>query len=605
MDKTHATKYPMDIPHVTAVELPLNVKNTARAISMLGGKDRIRMAINSQYRPSPIQVSSHSVDERNLELRLRKDPFHHPVQATVNRREKVLVKVSVPKSSLPPDYYQDPSKYTIRELIERNKSMHGDPHIVEPISIVNKNYNFRGMADFQMSTKNNETAQSFNRDVLNSEKFDNTRDFYMNKLSVKDEYKNPDIYQNKDHQLIPPPHFSGVRFPFDYKYKKSPFTVAMRDAQGDVKVVMKSDSKKLFTNTVDYHKGTIPSRALPEIVAKYNWLVSTDLTLEYADKKLFECVQCLHKLFDIKPIWLRKSLIDVVPERLKSAVKEALPYVSYCYKNGPWRFCNVRLGVDPTSDKSYWMFQSEYFRLRGLGTKLLPDDESRKVTPHTIAKVHPESDIQVSEQLLFTGAKLPATINYQIGDILDHDIQRVIEEAQTKGRFFRDSPDPQDGWICKQMMDTIRGLVRYKLRRLQREEPIEASQIAKIIETDYTLKDDNKGAGQNNGSGSNGNEDEDDDDDEEILPAPEEDDEEDEDEEDDDNDDAPNGDGTVNDADDAEGDEEPAAAVHFDESVPTVSEDYVMNRVKQVDEKTAAKLLALVGLIKQDALNQG
>ncbi|KAM9889311.1 hypothetical protein OXX69_012878, partial [Metschnikowia pulcherrima] len=81
MDKAHAARYPLDIPHVTAVELPLNVRNTDRAIGMLGGKERIRMAINSQYRPSPIQVSSHAVDDRNLELRLRNDPFHHPVPA--------------------------------------------------------------------------------------------------------------------------------------------------------------------------------------------------------------------------------------------------------------------------------------------------------------------------------------------------------------------------------------------------------------------------------------------------------------------------------------------------------------------------------------------
>ncbi|OBA23765.1 hypothetical protein METBIDRAFT_9994 [Metschnikowia bicuspidata var. bicuspidata NRRL YB-4993] len=582
MDHEYATKYPMDIPHVTAVELPLNVKNPSRAISMLGGKERIRMATNAQYRPLPIQVSSHSVDERNLELRLRKDPFHHPVQATVNRREKVLVKVSVPKLALPADYHANPGKYLIRELLRRNKEQGGPEHRVEPVSIVNKNYNFRAMADFQMLTKNNATVQRFNADVLHSEKFEATRAFYHETLTNKDEYKEPGNYENRDHQLVPPPHFSAVRFPFDYKYKKNSFTMAIRDGQGDVKMVMKNDSKKLFTNTVDYHKGTVPDRPLPAIVAKYTWLQSTDLSHEWADKKLYECIQHLHRLFALKPIWLRKALVDVLPDRLKLAVKEALPYVSYCYKNGPWRFCNVRLGVDPTADRSFWMFQSEYFRLYGINMRHASVDSSRKVLPNTIAWFHPDSDAKVSECLLFTGTKLPAAINYQLGDILDPDIHRLIQDAQAKGEnhFFRTLPDPQDGWITRQMMGTVRGVVRYKLRRLQHEEPIEASQIAKIIATDYTLKDEAQKTG--------------DDDDDGMAP---EEDEEDEDDED-------GGDQDAGPMADEEAADEEAAAARFDEMVPSVSEEYVINRVKQVDEKSATKLLSLVGLIKQDALNQ-
>ncbi|KAM9917266.1 hypothetical protein OXX80_013325, partial [Metschnikowia pulcherrima] len=45
-------------------------------------------------------------------------------------------------------------------------------------------------------------------------------------------------------------------------------------------------------------------------------------------------------------------------------------------------------------------------------------------------------------------------------------------------------------------------------------------------------------------------------------------------------------------------------AAQFDALVPSVSEEDVINRVKQVDEESAAKLLSLVGLIKQDALNR-
>lgn len=554
MSKEYAKKHSMDISHVTAVELPLIVKNTDKAVTMLGGKDRIRRAINSQYRQLAIQPSSHSVDDRNMELRLRNDPFHHPIQALVNRREKILLRVLVPKSALPADYHENPSKYTIRQLLELNKAQNGPSHKVEPVAIINKNYTFRAIADFQMSTKNNKTAQSFNNSVLNVTKFEDMRNYYEETLTVKDEIKDPKSFENRDHQLIPPPHFSGIRFPFDFKYQKSPYTVTLRDENGDVKVVMKSDSKKLFTNTVDYHGETIPQQPLPEIIKKYDWLVKSDLSQEYADKKLFDCIQFLTRLFEVKPIWLRKLLVDVTPEHLQGAVKEALPYVSYCYKNGPWRFCNVKLGVNPKQDSTYWMYQSEYFRLQGLHLKAELRESNVRIVPNTIKSKVPDSDIRVSEHLFFTGKKLPKAINYQIGDIMDEDIVAVISKAESEGVLFRESVDSQDGWLTKQVMETVRRIVRYKLRGLQKEEAIDASKVAKIIATDYTEKDEKK--------------------DDEAA---------------------------VQDDDEVAGEDENDVDDDIIDAA-TVNEESVFSRIKQVDSRTAAKLESLVGLIKQDSL---
>lgn len=562
-----AKKHAMDISHVASVELPLNVKNPERAIELLGGKDRIQRAINSQYRPMAIQPSSHSVDDKNLELRLRNDPFHHPIQATVNKREKILLKVSIPKSGLPADYYENPDKYSIRELIQENGKRGKASPKVEPVAIINKNYTFRSIADFQMSTKNNATAQQFNKNIINVSKFEDVKDYYENELTVKDEFKNPEIYENKDHHLIPPPHFSGVKFPFDFRYQKSPFTVTIRDEHGNTKVVMKSDTKKLFTNTVDFFGDSVPLEPLPEIVKKYEWLLHADLSKEYADRKLLDCIHFLKNLFEIKPIWLRKSLVDVTPEPMKGAVKEALPYLSYCYKNGPWRFCNVKLGLNPKLSKEYWLYQSGYFRLQGLRTKHDNSEDSTKVLPRTIAIKNPDLDIRLSEHLFFTGNKLPRAINFQIGDILDPDIIDVINRAEKDGTLLRDTVDSQDGWVSKQVLETIRRIVRYKLRRLNKEEPIEREKIAKIIELDYTEKT---------------KEDEDDD----IG------DENNEDEEDD-----------ADDADD--NDEDIDVKEDPDQEDNGEAGDPASNQTKQVDQNTTDKLKSFLGLVRQDEIQEG
>lgn len=580
MSKDYAKKHSMDISHVAAVELPLVVKNTDKAITMLGGKDRIKRALDSQYKPQPIQPSSHSVDDKNLELRLRDDPFHHPIQASFNRREKILLKVSIPKSSLPSDYYDNPQKYSIRDLIGKNSTTSAPSHKVEPVAIINKNYTFRAIADFQMSTKNNQTVQEFNNNILNVRKYEDLEKYYKEKLEVKDDFKDPLNYENKVHNFIPPPHFSGIRFPFDFKYQKSPYTVTLRDSNGDVKVVMKSDSKKLFTNTVDYYGDSVPQYPLPEIIKNYNWLLKSDLSQEYADKKLFDCIQHLTMLFEVKPIWLRKLLIDATPGSLKSAVKEALPYVSYCYKNGPWRFCNVKLGVNPKDDPSYWIYQSEYFRLQR-HSKTDGRDSGVRIVPNTIKIASNRTDIKLSEDLFFTGLRLPRAINYQIGDIMDADVLRVIEKAQQKEKFFRESVDSQDGWVQRQVVETIRRIVRYKLRRLQKEEAIDSDKVEKIITTDYTAK-------ANEGIGKEEAEDEEEDDNDAIANQEEDDggenDENDEYEENDENEE--------NDADDDT------------TGTPAFNEEALFHRIKEVDPQTANKINSLVGLIKQDSIDQ-
>lgn len=584
MNKDHAEKHSMDISHVTSVELPLIVKDVNKAISMLGGKERIRRAVSSQYRPLPIQASSHSVDDRNLELRLRNDPFHHPVQALVNHREKILLKVSIPKANLPKNYHDNPSKYTIRELITKNKNLGNQEHKVEPIAIINKNFSFRGMADFQMSTKNNPRAQKYKTEMLQSNKFEQIKKYQEEELKVEDELADPETFANKDHKLIPPPCFSGIRFPFDYKYQKNPFTVTLRDQNGDSKVIMKFDRKKLFTNTVDYNADTIPQQPLPEIVSKFEWLRTTDLSQEYSEKKLYDCIQFISMLFDVRPIWLRRLIIDVVPENLKTAVKEALPYVSYCFKNGPWRFCNVKLGLDPKENKTNWVHQSENFRVLGIQTNMHNTGPEIRIIPPAIQVAHDKDNITLSERLFFTGSKLPKTVNYQIGDILDLDVLACIRDAMEKNVFFRDTVDPQDGWIRKQVIETIRRIVKYKLHQLKDEEIIDPGKILKIVQTDYTIKDGQKSTIRSG----------------ELKEEPEggleEPDSSDDGDEDDDNDEM--------DIDEDENIKQDLDAMDVDQSNNGAeTEANVFSRIKQVDEQTAAKLKDLVGLIKQDSLN--
>ncbi|RLV92573.1 Transcription factor tau 95 kDa subunit [Spathaspora sp. JA1] len=581
--KKLAEKHSMDIPHVTSVELPLNVKNPDRAIAMLGGKERIATAINAEANPNRLNLAL----ENTLELRLRNDPFHHPIQSSIGTQERVLLKVSIPRSSLPSDYHDNPNKYPIRELLEKNNQNKNTPRSkVQPVAIIDRNYVFKSIADFQVSTKHNPTAREFKDTILNGKNF-STIDKYLqshkNFIGL-DDFKDDIYFKNSEHGFIPPPVLSPIRFPFDYKYQKNPLTTAVKDVKsGEIKVVANRNTLKLYTIMLDYHTGIVPKQPAPELQENFKKLSAKKLPVNSPDTALLECIQWAKGIFEVKPIWLRKQLEDVVPDKLKRALKQALPYVSYIYKSGPWRFANIKLGVDPKNDSSFWVYQSEYFRIPGLKftTFMANKTGTQRIVPRTILEANKQSgnideanEIEVSEHLFFNGVTLPSTVTFQLGDILDLDITTILQDLlkHMGNDFLREHCDFQDGWLNRQCMEVVRRIIRYKLNRMVKDEPIDQNKIYKIINTDYIVEEEEEsaepGANGDEIDGEDGEEDEEEgegeEDDEEVEAEPEEDD------------------------------------ITGEDSV--VDEQSVMNRLDELTEDASSKLSRLVGFIKQDSI---
>lgn len=468
--------HPMDISHVSSIEYPLVVNNTDKAIQMVGGKPKITKVINSSDKSS--NPNYHTTPENTLELKLRPDPFHHPLQSSYNSNEKILLKISVPKSKLPQDYKHK----SMLEILQTSQD-----YKATPIAIIDKTYSFKSIADFQSCTKNNQTIDQI-KSLYNANNYQQLNDQFqsLHELNELKDYQDLNYYDNSvtpNHNLPPPPIFSPIRFPYDYKYQKNPFTTVIKDDNGQVKVVSTKAKVKLYTKMIDYNVNDIPETIAPELQENLTTLQSRDLPTYSADYALLKCIEWLKTIFEVKPVWLRKHLDDIVPPNLKKSVKQALPYVTYIYQSGPWRFCNIKLGINPGADAKYWIYQSEYFRIPDLGI-VLPASGHR-IKPLTIDS---DSDITVSQLLLFNGTSMPSTVTYQIGDLIDSDITTIIKDHQSQfgDSFLRQVPDFQDGWINKQTMEVIRRIIRYKLNRLAKDESIDQSKIYKIIETDYT-----------------------------------------------------------------------------------------------------------------------
>ncbi|MCP8717360.1 MAG: hypothetical protein M5E90_08055 [Asgard group archaeon] len=550
-------EHSMDIPRVAAIDLPLNVKNVDKAINMLGGETFIRSSIR---------------DNQPLELRLRKDPFHHPIQALHSNHERILLKVKIPKKSLP----ENASSLPIRELLKLNDENPDTPsEKIQPVAIIEKTFLFKAISDFQVSTKNNEFVQNFNKVVLNYKKFDDIKN-YVDDHNSFDNYVgiDEDYFKNKDHQLIPPPILSPIRFPFDYKYQKNPSTSTVKDDRGELKVVSKRDRQKLHTLLIHFNS-PIPTEPVEAIKQKWEKLKLEQLAVNSMDYYLLECINCLQKLFDAKPIWSRKQLLDIIDVDLRRYIKYALPYVSFIYRSGPWRFCNIKYGVDVIHDSKYWLYQTEYFRVLGLKEAAIPED-SKKIVPPTLK--YNKEKYEVSEHLLFNGVNLPSVTTFQLGDIIDYDIVDIIADHQDSmgDGFFRETCDFQDGWVNKQTMEVIRGIMRYKLSKLVKDELIDQNKIQKIMFTDFTADKDDDYEDDNN------------DDDKNDHNRENEDEEEDEEEDDDDQE-----------------EDIPQMEIELETETKSgdINENEIIDKLGALGTDTSNRLSKLVGFIKQDSID--
>ena len=283
---------------MAAIDLPLNVHNVTRAVDMLGGEELIRASIRESH---------------PLELRLRKDPFHHPIQALSNNSERILMKIKIPKKLT-----KNNESYSIQQLLELNNQDKLTPRErIQPVAIIDKTYLFKAMADFQVSTRNNSFVQKFNKAMINHTGINEIKE-YIDEHKGWQGYVNlsENYFQNNDHQLIPPPILSSIRFPFDYKYQQNPGTSTVRDIHGEVKVISNQNRQKLYTLLIDYNTPT-PQEPVEEIRKNWEKLSNANLSVNSSELLLVQCIRKLQALFEIKPIWNRKQLYSILPEDMK------------------------------------------------------------------------------------------------------------------------------------------------------------------------------------------------------------------------------------------------------------------------------------------------
>lgn len=472
-----AAAHLLDLPRCTLVEVPFRVVNPERAIDLLGGGDKVAAAI-----ANPRQVP--------LELRLRQDPYHHPLTGHHFTRDKILMRVLV--SQVPPEAREAWDRGDVARVLPLL-----DHPAVVPVAVASSQFQFREMADFQYLTRDNPLVQQTRSLVLAG-----GLDALEQITPVLYDTGNDslDNYANKELHLPPPPRFSSVNTPHQYQYMRNPAVLVVSE-DGQVKLVQRNLRIKLHTLMVGVDEPA-PSAPHPELVArlaKYAQLEAaagdalfTPPASLHLTADTLRCIEALRDLFARKPVWIRRHLHLVLPPALRTQCKVALPYVLYVMKRGPWRQTYIKLGVDPRLGPEFWQYQQELFRLLGyFHQRSGREGENGDANPEgddwlglrlvaTPTYPYPE----IPEELVFTGTRLPATLMFQLGDLAD---PLLLEQVMPHRRQApRDSPEfATNGWVDVDTMEKIRRVIRYKLRRMLYREPVEALELAKILELLY------------------------------------------------------------------------------------------------------------------------
>lgn len=432
----------LDVPSLISVEYPLNVKNVDCAVNMIGGG---REKIGKCFIDSDMK----------LELRLREDPMAHPLRSQMVKGENVLLKVKLPKGM---------AKDGIREGIEKCVA-EGRKWSVEPVGVLKQNYKFRELADFQKIDRGDYTRKFAS--IRNGD-YQGIKEFSEEISKRLDDIQG--FTKGEDLDIAGLVRYARADISHNYKY----FGNLLLDEQGH----WLSKGVKLYSIQINWEDETPTTynpkldeerkKAEDDIKRMKESNVSEKIIKDSVSTHLLECIEILKKLFEMKPVWIRKQIRWLIPEKLRMQLRFALPFVSYTFKKGPWRHSNIRLGYDPRKDKEAYKSQIEAFRGTGNGkSQNVKIDEVFIIPPSLHAYIdefsNPESEIRkmgigkLPRQLFFDGKNVSDSLSFQIGDILDEDVKKVLEGIKIVDCNI------ETGWIDFVTLDRVKSIIKYKL----------------------------------------------------------------------------------------------------------------------------------------------
>lgn len=408
------------IPPSTAVtvEHPCLVKNVERAIDMLGGPaDVVRnlkksedSAFGLSFRPqdpTSRTIISHNQPAHNVLLRIE-------VPKRTGRKRKRGTDEPFVEDVTPPE-----ERKGVSHLL-KSVSDNVEFYTVTAIHGISRTHVFRSMPDYVYSTATTKIVQDV-RDKIMTTQYSDLKAFEL-----------PRTYGLQNTETVPPAVWSTESLPRNYVYRENPAVKVIGGLTAGERTVKSNwPTQKVYSYQTQWDTAHCPTEVMPGIPS-----------LVTQSKNFQEGVSRIKELFEQRPIWTRRALINRLKTNVISidSVRFAAAYVAYAVRSGPWRDAYVKLGVDPRKDPKYRFFQTVMLQLVPKenpsvrfgapdGQQEVPDGGSRKLTGVREQFERTWALSTDTESHVFTGVDPvpPDGKVWQLCDILDPQLKSLID----------------------------------------------------------------------------------------------------------------------------------------------------------------------------------
>ncbi|KAK6339332.1 tau 95 subunit of transcription factor TFIIIC [Orbilia javanica] len=405
---SEAPWYEIPDRQLLAVEHPVVIlNNTDRAIRMLGGGKAVAQA----FKPNPENIS----EPNGLELRFRPgDALAPPVQGKPARTRAMVLKITVPKGRGPKSRPAPGEEQDVPEIL---KSLNGK-FTSEVVGWVDHTIRFRDMADYQWNTRSSEWARNVEENLME-----------LDLQALKRFRMSDKITADANAEIMRPPRFTHINYPFVYGFRQNPAIKVDTDVNGEPVFINAGARVQTQTQYGNWASDTVPQAGR--------------LKRPKGPEVLVGCLKKLEELFEERPIWTRRGLMNNMPSGLWQQLKWAYPHVAYYWRSGPWRDTYVKFGVDPRKSKEFAKYQVVAFKV------------------HT---VKPKKDSSQNKGHLFDGETI--ILDGKIWQFCDLKDPLLAELADIGKCEARDVCDNTDGWFPNNRHFKIKYIMRRKLSAL-------------------------------------------------------------------------------------------------------------------------------------------
>lgn len=250
-------------------------------------------------------------------------------------------------------------------------------------------------------------------------------------------------------EILPPPVFTSHSVPFNWSWEQNPLIYKETDeVTGKKQLINASENKVLTAKYVPRDVPSVPTSGPSAMPVEPNVL---------------SLIESLKEAFAERPAWTRRGLLNRLGH-LPSfyLLRNALPYVGYMFKGGPFRDVIIKYGFDPRKDPQYRGYQTMFFKLFSADDDKQAGDAWEDL--RTTNRIIRLGDLRKPDTHIFNGIDLALDGKvWQICDVQDPLLRKLIDEAPIRETFDQSV----DGWFTSGRLSKIKAIMKVKLVALR------------------------------------------------------------------------------------------------------------------------------------------